>query len=328
MPGSFEPLSAVPVESATAYLAAQGVPPEISNWKYFDPRPVTGERGYVWIEGSEVAGFLGLIPFTICRDGVPTPAAWTCDWSLGRPDLPGAMGILLLKHVLKQTSLPLYTLGGNENTHRIYARIADHATLDAGILMYLPLRAGALTRLFRQRMPPFLAPLNRIPLPYWSSPGPARSGVRIEGGIAGAIEPVLAAGGPGWRPRYDLQYLDWQIGRCPALDCFTCHAPGAAAVLWHARGDQSHWRMAAWSAGAPDALDSVIAATVRHVFESRGELLSAVVSRLDAAMLSALRAARFRMHPRRRALFGVSGGAPCEELRPLSFLDTDLAYRF
>jgi hypothetical protein len=75
----------------------------------------------------------------------------------------------------------------------------------------------------------------------------------------------------------------------------------------------------------------VLSSAIRRVFESGGYILSFVVSRLDQAAIDLVRSKGFVAAPRRRPLHIIASkkdGAPIPEMWPLSYLDTDYAYRF
>jgi hypothetical protein len=338
MLASFAPLSAVPPEAAKRYLVSHETPQEIVDWKYFDERFNCGrERGYAWFVDGKVLGFIGLIPFDLDRGGATEPAAWTCDWSVADPKSSGAMGLLLLKYAYRSFGGPVFNLGGNQYSRRVFSRIAAHTFADAGVTLYAPLRGGAILRALRRRIPQIpasgLGALNRVPL--WRNRRRPALAARFDPGVSRAIAPLLVAGG-GWRPRYDFEYVDWQIGRCPALLSATCYAPAdspqAAAALWRTRQDPGLWRAAIWAhPDAREAADSVAAAALEHAYENQGEVLSILVSRLDRELAGILRRRGFfTRRPRRPldAILNAKGNEPFEELHGLSFLDTDLAHRF
>ena len=69
----------------------------------------------------------------------------------------------------------------------------------------------------------------------------------------------------------------------------------------------------------------------RRVFDSGGYILSFVASRLDQAAIDLVKHKGFVAAPRRRPLHIIvskKDGAPIPEMWPLSYLDTDYAYRF
>jgi hypothetical protein len=75
----------------------------------------------------------------------------------------------------------------------------------------------------------------------------------------------------------------------------------------------------------------VLSSVIRRVFESGGYILSFVVSRLDRGAIDLVHNRGFVAAPRRRPLHIIvskKDGAPVPEMWPLSYLDTDYAYRF
>jgi hypothetical protein len=323
------------------YLGREGAPEEIVRWKYFDSRfNRNRERGYAWVKDGKIGGFIGLIPFEVAINGRIAEAAWTCDWSV-RDQTGKGTGILIIRQAQEKYEF-LTQLGGNDATQRIISRLAAKTVDDAGILFYLPLRLGAILRTARRRMPnfPFDAVdlLNRVPLRRPRITGSAAS-LTIEPGVSSVLGPLLETREYGdMHSRYDLDYVRWQIGDCPILASETCYlgtdsVPHAAALVWRHRVSPGFWSMALWSRkGADSEADLLLTRVIRHVYERRGFLLSMVVSRLETDVIDLLRAKQFRPAPRRRPLHiitaGKAKGEPVPELSPLSFLDTDFAYRF
>jgi hypothetical protein len=89
--------------------------------------------------------------------------------------------------------------------------------------------------------------------------------------------------------------------------------------------------MALWLRGeARKEAEALLSRVIRHVYDRNGFLLSIVVSRLETDLIDLLRGKGFRAAPNRRPLHIISRNKaePVPELWPLSFLDTDAAYRF
>jgi hypothetical protein len=209
------------------------------------------------------------------------------------------------------------------------------------VMFYLPLRLGGMLRLARRRMPAVpidaLEWVNRLPLRF---PRKASSSEHVvfEPGVAEALSPLLEPELHGdMYSRYDLAYYHWQLDACPLLSSETCYltaesTPRAAALLWRRKQSREFWRLALWSRkGAEKQLEALLAHIVRHVYECGGFLLSIVVSRHERAVIDVLRRKRFLNAPRRRPLHIIHSkrtGEPVPELWPLSYLDTDFAYRF
>jgi hypothetical protein len=341
MPAEFLPLSAIPPAELIEYLGREGNSADIVQWKYFDSRfNRNRERGYAWVKDGKIGGFIGLIPFQVVVDGRVAEAAWTCDWSVQDQSGKGT-GILLIRQA--QSAYDYLTqLGGNEATQKIISRLAAITVNDAGIVFYLPLRLGAILRLARRKLlPKFpmdqIELVNQVPLrlPKRSS---AADNVKLERGVSRVLDSVLEATPRGeMYSRYDLPYLKWQVADCPFLECETCYvADGAevdaAALVWRLKSAPDFWRMAMWSReGKEKQAEIVLSQTIRHVYKSKGYLLSIVVSRLEKSLIELLRAKQFLTAPRRRPLHIIDSkktGKPVPELWPLSFLDTDYAYRF
>jgi hypothetical protein len=156
-------------------------------------------------------------------------------------------------------------------------------------------------------------------------------------GLARQIAPLLEANhGAGWHPHYDFAYVDWQLGRSPLTRCWTSFSaspgvPRAAAVYWRSVASGDLWRMVLWCSGANlDHLGPVIRAAAAEVFRQGGMAISTIVSRLDLDAQRILRSAGFIALGPRRPLYVCAGRDtdPVRELGGLSYLDTDLAYRF
>jgi hypothetical protein len=341
MASGFEPLSALDPESLVEYLGREGHAAEAVRWKYFDLRfNRNRERGYAWVKDGKIGGFLGLIPFLVVAQDRVIHAAWTCDWSVQDPSARG-IGILLIRQAQNQYEF-LTQLGGNEATQRIISRLSSMTVNDAGMVFHLPLRVGAALRVARRKLPRF--PLdavnfvNRLPLRFPRRPAGTDS-VTFEPGVSQSLSSLLEpARHGGIYSRYDFEYLRWQVGDCPFLHSETCYvgdrsAPKAAALVWREKVSTDFWRLAVWSsAGAEnDELEIVLSSVVRRVYEANGFLLSLVVSRLDHGLIDLLRSKKFVAAPRRRPLHIIVSkktGEAVPELWPLSYLDTDYAYRF
>jgi len=166
----------------------------------------------------------------------------------------------------------------------------------------------------------------------------ATNSLIFEPGVATVLRSVMEPGQHGeMYSRYDFEYVKWQVGDCPFLFSETCYIgansnPRAAALIWREKISTDFWRIAFWSrSGAEKELALVLSGVVRHIYESNGFLISAVVSRLDTTAIGLLRNKQFLASPRRRPLHIIDSkktGKPVPELWPLSFLDTDFAYRF
>ena len=339
MASVFQPLSSIAPAALIEYLGREGNSAELVQWKYFDSRfNRNRERGYAWVNDGKVGGFIGLIPFQVAIGGRVAEAAWTCDWSVQDPTGRGA-GILLIRKAQENYEF-LTQLGGNEATQRIISRLAAKSVDDAGMMFYLPLRLGAILRVARRKMPslPFDAVdlINRIPL-RWPPRAASPSSVIVEPGVSEVLKGILEPEQHGdIYACYDFDYVRWQIGDCPALSCETCYiagdsAPRAAALIWRHKVSPGFWGMVLWLRNRTEREAEVLLShVVRHVYEHNGFLLSAVVSRLESDLLRLLRSKQFRTAPRRRPLQIIASRKDeiVPELWPLSFLDTDFAYRF
>ncbi len=339
MPTAFQPLSSIEPGALIEYLGREGNSAEIVQWKYFDSRfNAHRERGYAWVKDGKIGGFLGLIPFQVCIHGRIAEAAWTCDWSVQDQSGRGT-GILLIRQAQEAYEF-LTQLGGNEATQRIISRLAAITVGDAGMRFYLPLRLGAIFRLARRRFPnlPFdsLNFVNHLPMRL-PQKGAARE-IIVEAGVSNVLSSMLEPDRHGeMYSRYDFDYVRWQVGDCPWLASETCYMgssskPKAAALIWREKSSTGFWRMVLWSReDAEKEREVLLSGIVRYIYEHGGFAISAVVSRLDATAVGLLRSRQFLASPRRRPLHIIDSkksGKPVPELWPLSFLDTDFAYRF
>jgi hypothetical protein len=336
----FQPVSSLPQDALIEYLGREGNSPEIVRWKYFDARfNRNRERGYAWVKDGKIGGFLGLIPFQVALNGRVADAAWTCDWSVQDQSGRG-MGILLMRQAQERYEF-LAQLGGNEATQRIISRLAAKTVNDAGIMFYLPLRLGAVLRIARRRLHGLpvdtLTLFNQVPIRLLPRPAASPS-LTVEPGVSEALGSVLEPDRHGeLYCRYDFNYVRWQIADCPTLASETYYiqgssAPRAAALVWRHRTAPGFWCMSLWSPeGAEKDADALLSHVIRRVYERKGFLLSLVVSHLETARIDLLRSRGFRAAPRLRPLHIIASGKTSEsvpELWPLSFLDTDFAYRF
>ena len=150
-----------------------------------------------------------------------------------------------------------------------------------------------------------------------------------------ALEPILAAcAQERWVPRYDVEYVDWQVGRCPAVESATVWATDTAAatgaVIWRAvRGFR--WRIALWTLARSAAhAGAVLAEAVRQVRARGGHALSVLIAAADVDGQELFHSAGFRRGRLAVPLYvlGSRRGPGPEGLTRLSYLDSDLAYRF
>jgi hypothetical protein len=335
---SFSPLSELSGERLLEFLQRTGMPRQVAEWRYLDTAFNRGRnRGIAWIHRGRIEGMIGLVPFQVAGAGQVREANWSCDWMLANPAAHPGMGILLLKQAIQDSNV-LFAVGGNENTRRLLPRIATLTVPGAAVSLHLPLRMGALIERLRRRglwrhlpLPraAYMIPLRRVPRPTQA--------VRTESGLVPAAAPLIESEGRGHpAPAYDFGYVDWQIGRSPVLVSATSYgpprgSPRAVALYWSPRDSLGLWRLAVWA--EPDSsaqLSAVLRTAVRHVYERGGIVLSTIVSRLETERIDLLHSAGF-VSRGSRALYYCASGAQASapfELSGLSYLDTDLAYRF
>lgn len=337
-PGTIRPLSDTPRELVEEYFLDSGWQREIVSWKYYDDRFSQGrERGLVWLRNGKVEGFIGLIPFRLANGEDHFEGCWTCDWSLRDPQKSAGMGIVLLRKAMGMYQ-PTLSFGGNENTRRLVPRLARITFSDAGHEWILPLRLG-FGLPFVQRLG---IPSGMFPKFFKSGRLPRRriagetDRVVVKNGVSGRIMSVLDKQRmAGCQPLYDLEYIKWQTEWCPDIAVATCLAgdpPVAASIIWGEKSFSSTWRIALWVApGGTGFLQSVLKASVHEVLNRGGTALQTLVSRKDTELSEALKKSGFWPRRNYRPLYILSdppNEVELPELAGLSFLDTDLAYRF
>ena len=322
------------------YLADRQIEPEIVAWKYFDSRfNRDRERGVVWVREGRVAGFLGLIPFGAETGGIrAAQCAWSCDWSVAPLEASG-MGLMLVKRA-RDLYDGIFNVGGNENTRRIFPRLADRTVPDAAVNLVLPLRLGSTFALLppgilkralsRQKL------LQQIPL--HRARDRRRIGVSIEPGLAPHVVSMLREEAPrDWQPLYDSEYIDWQLVRCPAVKCWSCWISSdspvrTAALIWTSQSSSGYWRLVFCGAsGDLEKIELLTGAMVSFVHAQKGIALFAMASHLESGLMNLLARQGF-LRRRAKLPFYVMRGRnrelPIDEFKVLNFLDADLAYRF
>ena len=320
------------------FFQKQGIAERVTRWKYYDEAFNKGRnRGYIAVDHGDLVGFIGIIPFLFVSADVARNAVWTCDWYTDRTRPAMGLGLRLLAMVVHSHDLAFHLIG-NDISRRILDRLARETLRETAIVLRVTLRLGDLLERFSERAGvrfPW-GPLGRFPL--WSGLALSSSEpVHIETGVSDAIADVLHLHRPGvCYPKYDREYVDWQIGRCPGLSSFTClvgtrEAARAAAVFWRSEKSTDLWRVAIWPGCLTKrALAGMLAIGIRRVYDLRGVAVSALLSRRDACTIEALRSVGFL--ERGGVPFDVLGAKnnrpPFHELSGLSYLDDDLAYLF
>jgi hypothetical protein len=339
-PTRIKPLSALPAAAVKAYLVRQGYDTDqILEWKYFDPAPDRGrERGLACPPSDRITAVISLIPFQVSDQGVLIESAWSCDWYRD-PGIGGPVGMMLLQQSLAKSGR-LYSFGGSESTQTILPRISQTVVPDAGIELHRPLRMGgvirALARTANLRSVPILPFVDDIPLQRIGRAVPA-SKARLSSALISDIEPLLEiARTEDPHSCYGLTYLNWQLMRCPVLVSGVCTVPGdstprAAVFYWRLAKSTAFWRIAVISdRQAQEEVGLALTRVIQHVQSEHGWMISIVVSHLQKDLLELLNRKRFVAAKRRRPLYILNSDskvAPAE-LKQLSYLDTDYAYRF
>lgn len=319
------------------YLQSRQIQPEIIDWKYFDPSfNRHRERGVVLVRENQVTGFLGLIPFRLEKDQVRADCAWSCDWSVDPGH--GGMGLLLVKRA-RELYDGIFNLGGNENTRRLFPRLADRTVPNAGVSFVLPLRLGSIfARLPKGRLRDLLnrqEGLQQIPL-RWVR-GSNKSAITIDSGYSPRVIALAEAPPQGdWQPLYDSEFLEWQFGRCPAITCWSCWMSSesplrTAALIWRSRSSPKFWRFVfCGERNDSGKMKSLIGAIVSFVYSQGCVALFAIASHKESDLAKLLRGHGFLRYGNLPfyAMRGRCAELPTDEFSTLSFLDADLAYRF
>lgn len=339
MPVTIRPFSAIPSAAIRDYLIQQGEDSAaIVDWKYFDAEFNSGrERGFAYVENDKVSGALGLIPFTALINGNNLAAAWSCDWSCN-VSVPGPLGIMLIKQSLRTYPL-IYSLGGSAQTRAIMPRLSQYTAEDAGLELHRPLRLGgairALARAAHVRVPDSLPLIDNFPLSF-SGRSSSNPPVHISADLRSALEPVVSQSPKGEPcPAYDALFIDWLLRRCPAISSRVCTVEsgpdaGTAVLFWCPVADHRFWRIAIVGDSTAQApLVRALRAVFRYIIKEGGWMASILVSRLDGDLISTLKRVGF-IAGQHRPLYVLNQlqTTAATELRRLSYLDTDYAYRF
>ncbi len=319
------------------YLLARHILPEIVDWKYFDPSfNRHQERGVVLVRENQVAGFLGLIPFRLEKGQVHADCAWSCDWSVGPGQ--GGMGLMLVKRA-RELYDGIFNLGGNENTRRLFPRLADRTVPNAGVSFVLPLRLGSIfARLPKGRLRDLLnqqQTLQQIPL-RWVR-GLNKTATTIDSGLSPRVSSLVDAARQGdWRALYDSEFLQWQFGQCPAIACWSCWISSesplrTAALIWRSQSSTKFWRFVICGETHDlEKMKRLIGAIVSFVYSQGCVALFAIASHKESDSVTLLRRQGFLRYGNLPfyAMRGRCAELPADEFSALSFLDADLAYRF
>jgi hypothetical protein len=233
----------------------------------------------------------------------------------------------------------IFNLGGNENTRRLFPRLADHTVPDAGVSFVMPLRLGSIfARLPKGRLRDLLNrqdALQQIPL-RWVR-GLSKSEITIDSGLSPRLVSLADATPQGdWRPLYDSDFLEWQFGRCPGISCWSCWISSesplrTAALIWRSRLSPKFWRFVfRGETHDCEQMERLIGAIVSFVYSQGCVALFAIASHKESDLATLLRRQGFLRYGNLPfyAMRGRCAELPTDEFSVLSFLDADLAYRF
>lgn len=326
-------------EHLEEYLLGQGMSLEMIRWKYFDRSfNASGQRGYVWENNGHVVGLIGLIPFRLQHDGQRINSVWGCDWFVTDYQKNPLIGVSLLRRAINSTDCFL-AVGGTQHSQKPIRKAAQYVADDGAIKLELPLRLGSLTERLEVRFPTMKrfsrGAIDDLPIRRVRRPG-TMSGLQWQKGVADALGPLLESlSPPGWSPSYNLEYVDWQIGRCPALESWTCffqdgRGPLAAALLWRLKGSTRSWRLAFWVVpGSEEVLEHVLDNAISRVYGEGAVSVFAMVSSSDHDYLKRMKSRGFIERGRDPVFVCPPRGKSVEfaDVTNMNFLATDLAYR-
>jgi hypothetical protein len=337
------PASSVDPGVVKRYLASTGESQSVVEWKYFDQRFGQGrERGFVLIGDDEVRGFIGLIPFRMLQNRREVSVAWSCDWSIDQHSQTLLNGVRLLRECFHRYDFVLSS-GSSASARRIFSQVARVSVPRAVVTLHAIIPIARLFPALKLLKPEQRRQVVRslYPLPGWLSwtcdREVAGGSVMIEPGVSRVLASLLDRLNVGdGVPLYDLEYIDWQIGRCPVLASYTVYFKavdnvGTAILLWCSAASRDFWRMSVLAVNPKAAeVGPLVTATLAYVLNQGGVSLSAVLSRRESQLIEVLRARGFTVSPRRRPLYVMAASRlqhSLPEPRRLSFLDTDSGYR-
>jgi hypothetical protein len=283
----FEPVADVPGDLLRSYLLSRGWPAELIEWKYFDPAFNRGRnRGYVWIHEGKVSGLIGNIPGRLAHGNRTFPVVWACDWSIEAPDATPGLGVFLFQRAV--ASEPRFIgAGGNENSLKLFPRLAERTVEQAAVDYHIPMRLDAFLEQAGRRAPSLKIDrwplLGTLPVPYRAPASPAKT--VTEPGVPDVIEPVFSGSrARGWHPTYELADVQWAVGRCPAIEAFTTYdrngaCPSAAVVHWRSVRSAKRWHGTLWTREEdPERLSACLSEAVRNISRRGGSRLTIMVS--------------------------------------------------
>ena len=351
----FAAMSEVPADAVSDFLQSMGIAPALVRWKYFDARfnRGQGERGVVLLRGDQIVGFAGNSRFAYHDDGVRRYAHWVYDWL--KNDAAGkGQGRRLFDESTRRCGLVLVP-GGSHIAQHIFETLSTWVVRESYVTLTRPLRLDFVIGHLRTRLPTrvnqrvpeaVVDRLGRLPLPWrprFMSRGLAAD-IVVGPGVSPGIEPLLEQPpSSSMRPIYDLEYIDWALGRCPTIESATTYvrrAPDkarAAVVHWRSTeradtGPDRSWRMALFAeSGAARELGAAIDHTLELALDRRVHAVSTIAAKEDKSLLKLLRTRGFFPNRTLRPLwyFRRAGDTTkMVELHGASYLDTDLAYRF
>lgn len=332
-------LSELPQAVVIQFLEQQqGAPASHTRWKYYDEDFNAGRlRGFVAMDGSDMVGLLGLIPFHYSLNKETVETSWTCDWFVDAERASGATGIALLKAATAAHD-SVYHTGGGEVTKQLFGRLANFTEDDAVQEYRTILRMEYFVNRAKKRKPW----INRLPIGLAGNIPLGRLNRESSSvddlcvpGIADFVGSMVDRAEPtqGFHPMYDRNYLEW-FSRNPDIECYSCSvSQHAAAVVWHPLRDyprqtQSEWRLAFLTDSEAGAELSELTDVAVAFAKSKGaNSVKALISREDERLSRALLSAKFSQSRQTPffAFYKQPESMPQASMSGLSFLDADNA---
>lgn len=329
-------------DEVKSYLVRRGMAGDVVEWKYYDETFNRGrERGYVWLHDGQINGFIGLIPWSVRRHDEQLDMVWGCDWSVADPNTSKGMGMVLATHAMA-LHRPWISLGGSAKARTIMPHLANRVVDDAGLVFWQPLRLGAALKKLgeRNRLARWLDStfLRSVPIRWVPRPSIRRPTIVTEVGLAPAVAELIEREHHSeWHPHHRFDDLQWSMARCPSIAVRTSYITGlsgieAAAMFWRSSAATDFWKVALWTEPTrrtliPDLLTEVS----WQVFSEGGVAISTLVSHLQTDWIEHLQAAGYWRQPRPLPLYLLGQRKrplPFEDMSGLSYVCTDLAYRF
>ncbi len=332
------PVAELEWNTLQAYLQCQGMEPSVINWKYGPSRWSGGNRGWAWVQGEQVMGFVGEMPFAFMGEMGPRQARWLVDWSMD-PSLRGSgLGGRLLRHAAQSAATPCYALGGNALSALMLAGMSSLSG-PACHEYRMNLRLGARLQNWSRRWPRLKdlsgSALGNLPL---SALKPALRGQALPARQPD-VETLARFEQTARRPGqllWQAEQLAWLLKDCPGIQALGwCHqaSDSAAALLaWAPQHDGRLWRLVIHSGRCPDApaMMELMLGALPTLLERGAHQVALMLDLQDETLAALLRDLGFHAAGHHRQLFrlGSNQTDSTMNLCGFNFLSSDIAHRF